>query len=265
MFFNSFLTLISHHQHNQFLQAGDADYLTFGGHVLYESDYLRSLQWHRIGKDSSLQGRNRMSGGAMIKVWVRVVNQNGTFVGGVGKVDMAPGADIAELRVAVKAMWSPDLDSTSVTRMTVFPAGDVAQARPLLEDAAISTTTTRATPLIVLAPITPPTNGKFSLSLSCCCCCCLFLLLRTHTIIPLHHLPLKTTTTTTLLFCSAASPPSVRPSVRCRPPRSSSSLPPRDSRSRFFCPRPPPAPAPKSMIDPRLSLSLSKNPTQTNQ
>jgi hypothetical protein len=63
MFFNSFLTLISHHQHNQFLQAGDADYLTFGGHVLYESDYLRSLQWHRIGKDSSLQGRNRMSGG----------------------------------------------------------------------------------------------------------------------------------------------------------------------------------------------------------
>jgi hypothetical protein len=31
--------------------------------VLYESDYLRSLQWHRIGKDSSLQGRNRMSGG----------------------------------------------------------------------------------------------------------------------------------------------------------------------------------------------------------
>jgi hypothetical protein len=64
MFFNSFLTLISHHQHNQFLQAGDAAYLTFGGHVLYESDYLRSLQWHRIGKDSSLQGRNRMRGGA---------------------------------------------------------------------------------------------------------------------------------------------------------------------------------------------------------
>jgi hypothetical protein len=63
MFFNSFLTLISHHQHNQFLQAGDADYLTFGGHVLYESDYLRSLQWHGIVKDSSLQGRGRMRGG----------------------------------------------------------------------------------------------------------------------------------------------------------------------------------------------------------
>jgi hypothetical protein len=63
MFFNFFLTLISHHQQNQFLQAGDADYLTFGGHKLYESDYLRSLQWHGIGKDSSLQGRCRMRGG----------------------------------------------------------------------------------------------------------------------------------------------------------------------------------------------------------
>jgi hypothetical protein len=60
---SSFLTLISHHQHNLFLQAGDADYLTFGGHKLYESDYLRSLQWHGIVKDSSLQGRGRMRGG----------------------------------------------------------------------------------------------------------------------------------------------------------------------------------------------------------
>jgi hypothetical protein len=47
------------------LQAGDADYLTFGGHKLYESDYIRSLQWHGIVKDSSLQGRNRMSGGML--------------------------------------------------------------------------------------------------------------------------------------------------------------------------------------------------------
>jgi hypothetical protein len=63
MFFNSVLTLISH-QHNQFLQAGDADYLTFGGHKLYEDDYFRSLEWHGIWKDSEVQGRNRMCGGA---------------------------------------------------------------------------------------------------------------------------------------------------------------------------------------------------------
>jgi hypothetical protein len=88
-------------------------------------------------------------------------------------------------------------------------------------------------------------------------------LLHTHTLIPLHHVPLKPPLPHTLILFRRITTirPSVRPSVRCRPPAAIIILPSLlviHTFAIFLFPRPPPAPAPKSMIDPSLVVFCRK-------
>jgi hypothetical protein len=98
------------------------------------------------------------------KVWFRVLDDTNqhTPIGGTTSVKLGAGANVDDLREAIKIKMAPDLDYCAAARLQVFPAGTTfgnEDQKMMKAGQTAPVDTSDESPLIVLAPVKETTNN----------------------------------------------------------------------------------------------------------